>query len=255
MPLRLPRRVESEVLDGLAEQDPVAQRSRLDLQRVHRVMGTRGILLKAWRAVMPAAGAAGRPLEVLELGAGDGSLLLGVARALSAGASGKTPAVRLTLLDRQTLSTPQRVADYAACGWHARAQTADVLDWSAAAPGIPVLPAEVPRWDLIVANLFLHHFEHAALTGLLAAVAARSNRLLACEPRRSRFALAGSHLIGALGVNAVTREDAVSSVHAGFARDELSVLWPAAASDWNLREYAAGLFSHCLLATRVPAAA
>lgn len=251
----LPRRVESELLDCLAEQDPAAQRSRRDLQRVHRVMGTRGILLKAWRAAMPAARADGQPFEVLELGAGDGSLLLGIARALPAGLPGSAPSVRLTLLDRQALLTPSLVADYAVRGWHAQAQIADVLDWAGSAPRIDVLPPAAPRWDLIVANLFLHHFKPDELTRLLGAIAARSDRLLACEPRRSRFALAGSHLIGALGVNAITREDAVSSVHAGFVGDELSTLWPAAASGWDLREHAAGVFSHCLLATRVPAAA
>ena len=88
------------------------------------------------------------------------------------------------------------------------------------------------------------------MTQLLQAAAARSDRLLACEPRRSRIALAGSHLIGALGVNAVTREDAVSSVRAGFNGNELSALWPTDPSGWHVREYAAGLFSHCLLATR-----
>ena len=248
--MSLPRVVEPELLDGLAESDPAAQRARRDLQRVHRVMGTRGILRKAWRAVMPAAREGARPLQVLELGAGDGSLLLGVARALPAG----SPAVRLVLLDRQRLLEPGLVADYAACGWQARAQTVDVLDWAAGAPGIPVLPPDAARWDLIVANLFLHHFESAALTQLLQAAAARSDGLLACEPRRSRFALVGSRLIGVLGVNAVTREDAMSSVRAGFAGAELSALWPTDTPGWRVHEYAAGLFSHCLLATRVQTA-
>ena len=142
--MALLRVVEPELLDGLTESDPAAQRSRRDLQRVHRVMGTRGILLKAWRAAMPTAMEGGRPLQVLELGAGDGSLLLGIARALPAGA----PAVQLTLLDRQRLLTPALVADYAVCGWQVRAQTVDVLDWADGAPGVPVLPPAAPRWGL-----------------------------------------------------------------------------------------------------------
>ena len=36
----LPRRVQAEMLDGLAATDPVAERSRRDLRRVHQVMGT-----------------------------------------------------------------------------------------------------------------------------------------------------------------------------------------------------------------------
>ena len=217
---------------------------------------------------------------MLELGAGDGSLLLGVARSLRAdrpreaqsgphaeaarpiGADAqrvaevqpRQPAVRLTLLDRQRLLTPESIADYAALDWQAEAQTADVLAWAAGSPGVALLPRDAPRWDLIVANLFLHHFEGPALARLLVAIAERSDRVLICEPRRSRLALAGSHLIGALGVNAVTREDAVSSVRAGFTGDELGALWPAQVPGWQVREYAAGLFSHCLLAARAPVA-
>ena len=39
--MQLPRRVQDELLDGLAATDPVAERSRRDLQRVHRFMRTR----------------------------------------------------------------------------------------------------------------------------------------------------------------------------------------------------------------------
>jgi len=53
-----------------------------------------------------------------------------------------------------------------------------------------------------------------------------------------------------LGANAVTREDAVLSVHAGFRDAELSTAWPGNAADWRLQEHPAGLFSHCLRAER-----
>ena len=106
-----------------------------------------------------------------------------------------------------------------------------------------------PRWDLIVANLFLHHFEGAPLAGLLAAAAARGDRFLACEPRRSRLALAASRLVGAIGANAVTREDAVLSVHAGFCGNEIAALWPSEAG-WRIDERPAGWFSHCFVAER-----
>jgi len=246
------RVVVPEVLDGLAANDPQAQRSRRDLQRVHRVMGTRGTVLRALRA-LPIRRSSTRPLQVLELGAGDGSLMLGVARALQ----GEWPTVALTLLDLQNLLSPATLSGYAAVGWHAVAQVGDVLTW-AAREDADYLPQGVPRWDLIVANLFLHHFQSPQLTALLTATAARSENFFACEPRRAALALAGSHLIGALGVNAVTREDAVLSVRAGFRGNELSAVWPAntpgSTPEWTLSEYSAGLFSHCLLATRAPSA-
>ncbi len=235
--MTLLRVVEPELLDGLTEQDPAAQRSRRDLRRVHRFMGTRGVLIKALRSLVPRPPAT--PLRVLELGAGDGTLMLGVARALQS----EWPAVQLTLLDRQQLLAPQTVADYAAAGWTARALVGDALDWA----GQQQTGA---RFDLIVANLFLHHFAPAPLGCLLGAAAARCERFLACEPRRGALALAGSHMIGALGVNAVTRADAVASVHAGFSGMELSASWPVSAPGWTLREYPAGLFSHCFAAMR-----
>lgn len=247
-----------EVLDGLAANDPEAQRSRRDLQLVHRVMGTRVTLLRALRA-LPIRRFGTRPLQVLELGAGDGSLMLGVARHLQL----EWPAVALTLLDLQDLLTPATTADYAAVGWQVQAQVGDALAWAQDdAKGTDALPHSAPRWDLIIANLFLHHFHAAQLTLLLSAITARSEHFFACEPRRAGLALAGSHLIGALGVNAVTREDAVLSVCAGFRDTELSALWPTNVhgssaqwqSQWQLREYSAGLFSHCLLASRAASA-
>jgi hypothetical protein len=106
------------------------------------------------------------------------------------------------------------------------------------------------RWDLVSTALFLHHFEPAPLQRLLAAAAARCDRFFACEPARSLLALAGSHLVGVLGANAVTREDAVLSVRAGFRADELSACWPRRGEHWQLQERPAGLFSHCFSACR-----
>jgi len=240
--MSFPRLVVPEVLDGLAADDPNAQRSRRDLQRVHRVMRTREIMLRALRK-LPITRADARPLQILELGAGDGSLMLGVARAMQ----GEWPAVALTLLDLQNLLTPATTADYAAVGWDVSVQVGDALAWANGTDA-----DYLPRFDLIVANLFLHHFQEPELRALLAAAAVRSTHFFACEPRRAGLALAGSYLIGALGVNAVTREDAVLSVRAGFCGRELSLLWPPSAPGWTLAEYSAGLFSHCLLASHVP---
>ena len=246
--MSLARIVVPEVLDGLDANDPEAQRSRRDLQRVHWVMGTRWTLLRALRA-LPFRRSATRPLQILELGAGDGSLMLGVARALK----GEWPTVSLTLLDLQDLLSATTTADYTAVGWQVEAQVGDVLAWAASADA-DCSPRAAPRWDLIVANLFLHHFQAPQLSALLAAAALRSEHFFACEPRRAALALAGSHLIGALGVNAVTREDAVLSVRAGFRGTELSAMWRAGTPGWTLKEYSAGLFSHCLLASHAPVA-
>jgi hypothetical protein len=60
-------------------------------------------------------------------------------------------------------------------------------------------------------------------------------------------------LIGAIGANAVTREDAVLSVRAGFRGSELTVVWPSQGDGWRTQEYSAGFFSHCFRAERVGA--
>jgi hypothetical protein len=238
----MPRVVAAETLDHLGPDDPAARRSRRDLVRVHRAMGTRGIVLRGWQSLVSPQ-RDGAPLRILELGAGDGSLLLGVARTLAP----RWPQVQLSLMDRQHIVTPATLAGYAALGWSAEVQVADVLAWAArphAARGTG------PQWDLVTTTLFLHHFDGGELSALLAAAAACADRFFACEPSRSWRALVGSHLVGAIGANAVTRGDAVLSVRAGFRGDEISAQWPHADGVWQLRESAAGPFSHCFSAER-----
>lgn len=245
--MSMTRIVGSEVLDGLATDDPAARRSRRDLRRVHRAMGTRSILRRALCGTTSALIPYKRPLRVLELGAGDGNLMLGVAHALAPA----WPQVSLTLLDRQALVSVDIINNYARLGWTVVEQVVDALEWASSASNSLEKGNELVRWDLIVTNLFLHHFEGSQLDLLLDSIAATSNGFFACEPRRTWLSLAGSHLAGLIGAGEVTREDAVLSVHAGFRDQELTALWPADPEQWQIREYPAGLFSHCFHAERV----
>ena len=145
------------------------------------------------------------------------------------------------MLDRLNLVAPQTLDGLRQIGWTPSVVAMDVFDWLAR--------PDDARWDVVFANLFMHHFSSSELARLLAGIAARSRVFLCCEPRRSALPLAGSHLVGLLGAGPVTRQDAVSSVHAGFRAQELSDLWPDR-RDWVLHEYPAGLFSHCFLAIR-----
>ncbi len=233
MDLSLPRRVEPELLDGLAAADPRAQRSRDDLRRIHRAMATLTIVERA----LNRATAGGRPRTLLELGAGDGTLLL----RLAARQSARWPALAVTLLDQADLVSAQTLQRLRTLGWTPRVATLNVFDW--------LERSGAAQFDVIMANLFIHHFAGDDLRRLLAGVAARANVFVCCEPRRSTLPLAGSHLLGLLGAGPVTRQDAVASVHAGFRDQELSNGWPGRAG-WTIAEYRAGLFSHCFVAVR-----
>jgi Methyltransferase domain len=228
--MRLQRRVLPERLDVMPAGDPVARRSRRDLQRVHRAMRSLTILQRAIGKLSMTR----RPGSILELGAGDGSLMLRFALRSA------WRDVQVTFLDRQDLIGPQVRGPLDRLGWDVRVLSMDALDWAQA--------SGEQRYDLCVTTLFLHHFQSAALEQLLGTVAVRCRTFVACEPRRNSVAWLGSHLLGLLGANEVTREDGVTSVVAGFAGHELSALWPPGAARWRLREYFAWPFTHCFVA-------
>lgn len=242
---RRPQALPREMLDELEPADPRAIRSRRDLERVNRFMGAPQILARALAQSLRRACPSRAP-RLLEIGSGDGKLTLRVARRLAAA----WPAVDLTLLDRLQLLEPATSTALARLGWSVHTLTVDVLEWAH-----DPIPAHLPpRWNLILTNLFLHHFDDERLRALLAAAAERCDALVALEPRRGPIALTGAHLLGALAVNAVTRHDGVLSVRAGFRDGELSRLWGAAAGRWRCEERSAGLFSHLFCATRIGAA-
>jgi 2-polyprenyl-3-methyl-5-hydroxy-6-metoxy-1,4-benzoquinol methylase len=235
------RRIRPEILDELDPADPRAVRSRSDLRRVNHAMGSCGILTRSLRRLLVSCPPRA-PLRLLELGAGDGSLALRIARRLAPA----WPAAELTLLDRQALIAPATGTGLALLGWTLRPINSDVFEWAQAALDQHL----AGRWDIILANLFLHHFEDERVRQLLSAVAMRCDAFIACEPRRSIPALLGARLLPALGASRDTRYDAQVSVRAGFAGAELSRLWPAAPGSWTLQERRAGLFSHLFVASR-----
>jgi hypothetical protein len=224
------RRLEAEWLDELPAADPRARRSRADLRRINALMGNARIVAGELRRALPQG-----LHTIAELGAGDGSFTARVAR--HAGAA----EVSATLVDQQDIVAPETFAELAARGWHAQVARADVFAWlEGAAPA---------RCDAIVANLFLHHFDAEPLARILSLVARRTDVFVACETRRSAFALAGARLLGVVGCNDVSRHDAVVSVRAGFHDGELAALWPSGGG-WTLREEARGPFSHAFVAVR-----
>jgi hypothetical protein len=230
------RIVKPELLDDLPPADLRAVGSRADLRRLNTIMGHAGILSRAFHRQFAETSFRPRPLRMVELGAGDGTLLLRLARCSAA--VGLT--AEATLLDRQNLVSTETRRAFAALNWSIESATTDIFAW---------LKHPGPITEVMLANLFLHHFPDESLTALLRLAAARTNLFIACEPRRSPIALTASRLLGLIGCNVITRHDAVISVRAGFVGHELSALWPAD-GQWQLSEQNAGMFSHCFIAKR-----
>ena len=226
------RVIEPEWLDELPPHDPRAEASRRDLRRLNRIMGHFGIV----RSLL-ATGLAGRtPKRIVELGAGDGWLLLQLAGHFAPG----WPGVEVVTVDAKPAISDQTRRQIEALGWRLETVEADVFDWLRKA-GEPA--------DAMFANLFLHHFPEGALAELFRLAAARTRLFAAAEPRRALTPLTLSRFAGLIGCNDVTRHDIVTSVRAGFAGRELSADWPAA-QQWRLTEKRSGLCTHLFLAEK-----
>jgi hypothetical protein len=225
------RIVEPELLDALPPEDADAERSRIDLRWINAWMGHRPILERTLES-LPTQNVR----RLVELGAGDGTLALALATSLHT----RWPDVEILLVDRLSLVTDETVEKFRLLGWRARPLQADVL--------VPDILERLEA-DVVLVNLFLHHFEETALRRILGWAASRSQCFVALEPRRSRVVRMSCELLWLIGCNRVTRHDARISVRAGFQNRELSQLW-SQTPDWSLCERSAGLFSHLFIAGR-----
>ncbi len=191
-------------------------------------MGHGGVVTRALRAA-PAP-----PRLIVELGAGDGTFLLRLARRLRLQAG-----VRATLVDRRPAVSADTRKGFEAAGWAIDVCETDVFEW--------LCRARPETADATIANLFLHHFREGELAHMLNLAAQQTTRFIACEPRRSRMGLAGVPLLALIGCNDVTLHDADLSVRAGFRDRELGALWPAH-PEWTVTERQRGLFTHAFVA-------
>ena len=214
------RSVTPELLDTLPAGDPRAIRSRRDLVLVNALMGNARAMAAALRA--------GKPRRIAELGGGSGRVLANVAQGLRV----RGP-VEAAIVDLNPCVDDVARKRFARMEWRVAAVRSDVFAWLDAQPD--------GAYDAMVANLFLHHFDDAALRRMLGLIARKSRAFVACEPLRTRFAERAAHLLPLLGCNEVTRHDAVVSVRAGFIGREISALWPA--RGWTCEERRWGLFT------------
>jgi hypothetical protein len=227
------RSLHAELVDDLPPEHPAAIQTRRDLRRINTLMGHAGIFARSLKRVFPKQPAR----RVLEIGAGDGEILLRVARRL-----GRTwRDVEAVFVDLQDLLREGTRADFAVLGWRVRSVKANVFQWLSETTG--------EKTDVILANLVLHHFSEAQLTTLFLAASKRADAFIAVEPRRSGWPLFCTRWLALIGCGPATCHDAPVSVQAGFTGRELSGLWPRD-GQWELVERRAGLFSHVFIARR-----
>jgi hypothetical protein len=144
--------------------------------------------------------------------------------------------VTANLLDLQKNVSTETLAAFNTLGWRAEAVVADVFDWSQDS-------------EVVVANLFLHHFEDKRLAVLLRNISQRAKLFIAIEPHRFRYAFPCAQLLRVIGCSDVTLHDAAVSIRAGFVHQEISALWPDK-ENWQRTERRAGLFSHLFIAQK-----
>lgn len=197
-----PRVVVPELLDHLPADAPEAIRSRSDLRRINILMGnTRWILQTAKK--FPRQALQG----IAEIGAGDGELCADLHHLYP-----QAPITAYDLADRPPHLSRNVV-------------------WKKG----DLMTADSPtEKGILVANLFLHHFEPPALRDI-GKWLGNFSVLLINEPDRASL----PHLLGNLMhplINHVTRHDMHVSIRAGFSTGEIPSFLGLDSAVWKITE-------------------
>src|SRR4051812_21344348 len=137
--------------------------------------------------------------RIVDLGAGDGTFALGLARKLVPA----HPKIQVLLVDRQPCLRGETRDAFQSLGCTVETAATDIFDWLSQATPQP--------GTLFIANLFLHHFHEAELCEMFYLASQQVDLFAACEPRRTELSMRAAKLVGLIGCNSVTRHDAVVS--------------------------------------------
>lgn len=170
--------------------DPEAIQSRRELRLINGIMGNHRFLSREIQRVIKSQ------WRVLELGAGDGTF---GAQLVAHGICRPEQLVGLDLAPRPAL-------------WPEKA------DWIQG----DLFSVPMPAAEVVIANLFLHHFESSTLAKIGARRSSTCRILLANEPARRGLHIAQGRLLSWFArLGRVTRHDMIVSIRAGFSGDEL----------------------------------
>ncbi|MCC5807439.1 MAG: hypothetical protein JJU00_14035 [Opitutales bacterium] len=216
------RVVEPELLDGLPEGHPDARRNRADLRRLNNLMGNYRWLRQSLRGAL-------RPGDsIVEPGAGDGHF----AAAHLGFLHGNGTAASYTGID--LWSRPEGLPP------SFRWEQADALGYSG-----------WPHHSIIVVNFLLHQFTDAELRRFGDSVRPHARVILANETARGPLRVWLARTAFVLGLNHVSRHDAVVSVRAGFRGEELpALLGLDPAAGWEASVHTTALGAYRLAAKR-----
>ena len=184
------RVVAPEILETLADDDPHAIQSRVDLLKVNWIMGNHAWMLRTLQSER-------KPGEhICELGAGDGALSRKILQ--------------------NAICSPQEL--------HAVDLAGEPKNWPAGAIWHrgDLFAQTLPDCEILIANLFLHHFTEEQLAKLGERLSPKTRLILAAEPARYFIHKISGWLFSNLTrLNHVTRHDMQVSIRAGFRGDEL----------------------------------
>jgi hypothetical protein len=184
------RILQPELLDTLPHNDPAAMRAREEMLLVNGIMGNHRWIERSVRRHAEIG------WRITELGAGDGELSL---RLLDAGLCHAEALHAVDLAPR-----PKH--------WPQEAQ------WICG----DVLANALPESEIVIANLFLHHFTFEQLQTLGARVSPATRLIIAAEPARWWIhTIMGRLFCEIAELNHVQRHDMQASIRAGFRGDEL----------------------------------
>lgn len=212
------RSVQPEILETLPHDHPDAVRSREDLFQVNGIMGNHRWIARMLRLHAKPG------WKITEIGAGDGLLSLGLA---GQGLCRTADLHAFDLAPRPAM-------------WPAEAA------WTQG----DLFAHPLPGSEVLIANLFLHHFQPGQLQTLGRQIPGETRMILAAEPARYRMhTVMGRFFCSLAELNWVTRYDMQVSIRAGFRRMELPQSL-GLGNDWQMEVRETLFGSYRLMALR-----